>query len=258
MRLVTGQAWIPPAHLPPVAAFLDALEGRIRRAHHRRVDADHAAFQRIADAVGGAGVFREGVSGKAVGQAVGLLDHLVEGAERGGDDDGAARLLVHQPDRHRHVGQYGRLEEEAFFAMAFAGGADAGPVLHRIGDEALDRLGPARIGHRPHVHAAVQTVADRGDGQPGGGRIDEAIVDPLLHVEAGGETQTCSALRILATASVSTARSRSQSSNRITGAWSPSSIVVRFIVSVHSRIRCLPTAVEPVKLSLRMIGLASR
>ncbi len=44
----------------------------------------------------------------------------------------------------------------------------------------------------------------------------------------------------------------------ITGAWPPSSIVVRLHVSAASLSRCLPTAVEPVKLSLRMIGEASR
>ena len=50
--------------------------------------------------------------------------------------------------------------------------------------------------------------------------------------------------------------SRSQSSKISTGAWPPSSIVTRVMLSAHSRIRCLPTSVEPVKLTLRMTRLA--
>ena len=50
--------------------------------------------------------------------------------------------------------------------------------------------------------------------------------------------------------------SRSQSSKISTGAWPPSSIVTRVMLSAHRRIRCLPTLVEPVKLTLRMTRLA--
>ena len=50
--------------------------------------------------------------------------------------------------------------------------------------------------------------------------------------------------------------SRSQSSKISTGAWPPSSIVTRVMLSAQSFIRCLPTLVEPVKLTLRMTRLA--
>src|SRR5205809_956761 len=50
--------------------------------------------------------------------------------------------------------------------------------------------------------------------------------------------------------------SRSQSSKISTGAWPPSSIVTRVMLSAHRRMRCLPTLVEPVKLTLRMTRLA--
>src|SRR5215204_3595684 len=42
--------------------------------------------------------------------------------------------------------------------------------------------------------------------------------------------------------------SRSQSSKISTGAWPPSSIVIRVMLSAARRVRCLPTPVEPVKL----------
>ena len=52
--------------------------------------------------------------------------------------------------------------------------------------------------------------------------------------------------------------STSTSSNTSTAPCPPSSMVVRLQSSAASFIRCLPTTVEPVKLSLRMIGEASR
>src|SRR3546814_5721818 len=68
---------------------------------------------------------------------------------------------------------------------------------------------------------------------------------------------TCPALRNFCQTTRSSVASRSQSSKISTGAWPPSSIVIRFTPSAARRIRCLPTAVEPVKLTLRMSGLRS-
>ena len=52
-----------------------------------------------------------------------------------------------------------------------------------------------------------------------------------------------------------TASSRSASSKTMNGALPPSSIEVRFTVDAHCSISILPTAVEPVNVSLRTIGL---
>ena len=49
----------------------------------------------------------------------------------------------------------------------------------------------------------------------------------------------------------------STSSPTITGAWPPSSMVVRFMPSAASLIRCLPTGIEPVNEILRITGEAS-
>ena len=46
--------------------------------------------------------------------------------------------------------------------------------------------------------------------------------------------------------------SRSQSSKISTGAWPPSSMVMRFMPSAAIFISSLPTGTEPVKLTLRM------
>ena len=73
-----------------------------------------------------------------------------------------------------------------------------------------------------------------------------------------GETQTWPALRHLKAETMVTVFSMSQSSHTITGPWPPSSMVVRLAPSAASRIRCLPTGTEPVKLILRMMGLAMR
>ncbi len=52
-----------------------------------------------------------------------------------------------------------------------------------------------------------------------------------------------------------TAASRSASSKTMNGALPPSSIDVRFTVPAHCCMSSLPTAVEPVKVSLRTLGL---
>ena len=51
--------------------------------------------------------------------------------------------------------------------------------------------------------------------------------------------------------------SRSQSSKISTGAWPPSSSVIRVMLSAAWCINCLPTGTEPVKLTLRMTGDSS-
>ena len=67
--------------------------------------------------------------------------------------------------------------------------------------------------------------------------------------------QTWPALRNLNGTSIATAASMSASSQTITGAWPPSSMVLRFISSAALAASCLPTATEPVKLILRTTGL---
>ena len=50
----------------------------------------------------------------------------------------------------------------------------------------------------------------------------------------------------------------SASLKTIAGAWPPSSIVTRFMCWPASEARCLPTGVEPVKVTLRITGWAMR
>ena len=67
-------------------------------------------------------------------------------------------------------------------------------------------------------------------------------------------TQVCPELRNLLAMAPSTAASRSASSNTMNGALPPSSSDTRLMPSAHCAISFLPTAVEPVKLSLRTAG----
>ena len=69
------------------------------------------------------------------------------------------------------------------------------------------------------------------------------------------QTQVWPALRYLLIIAPATAESISASSNTINGALPPSSIEVRFTVFAHSAMSCLPTGVEPVKVSFLTIGL---
>src|SRR5687767_4746076 len=68
-------------------------------------------------------------------------------------------------------------------------------------------------------------------------------------------THVWPALRYFDATAPATAASRSASSNTMNGALPPSSIEVFFTVVAHWAISSLPTSVEPVKLSLRTIGL---
>src|SRR5690349_5069890 len=70
--------------------------------------------------------------------------------------------------------------------------------------------------------------------------------------------QTCPALRNFEAAIVFAATSMFASSNTITGAWPPSSIVARFMYLPASDARCLPTTVEPVNEILRITGWGIR
>ena len=54
------------------------------------------------------------------------------------------------------------------------------------------------------------------------------------------------------------ATSTSASSNTITGAWPPSSMVTRFMCAPAIAASCLPTTVEPVNEILRITGCGIR
>src|SRR3546814_1484159 len=69
------------------------------------------------------------------------------------------------------------------------------------------------------------------------------------------QTQVWPVLRNLEIMAPSTAASRSASSNTRKGALPPSSSEIFFTVEAHCCISSLPTSVEPVKESLRTIGL---
>src|SRR5215469_6696730 len=62
-------------------------------------------------------------------------------------------------------------------------------------------------------------------------------------------------LRYLLAMAPATAASRSASSNTMKGALPPSSMVIFFTVPAHWAMSFLPTAVEPVNVTLRTIGL---
>ena len=70
------------------------------------------------------------------------------------------------------------------------------------------------------------------------------------------QTQVWPVLRYLEAMAPSTAASRSASSKTMKGALPPSSMETFLTVPAQAAISCLPTSVEPVKVSLRTRGLA--
>src|SRR6185437_6547998 len=69
------------------------------------------------------------------------------------------------------------------------------------------------------------------------------------------QTQVWPALRYFEAMAPLTAASRSASSKTMKGALPPSSIEVFFTVAAHCAIKSLPISVEPVKVTLRTVGL---
>jgi hypothetical protein len=71
-----------------------------------------------------------------------------------------------------------------------------------------------------------------------------------------GEVQTCPALATLAATQALTAAATSVSAHTMTGACSPSSIVLAFMAAAASPATCLPTGTEPVNATYRITGEA--
>src|ERR1044072_5096324 len=119
------------AALVAVAGVLDAAERRLGRRDRDAVHADHAGLERIADRGRGLRRGREGVGREPELERVRPLHHLVERLE--GDDrrDRPERLLGHDLGVIRHVGDDGRLEEEALVARAVAAGDDLAAAVLR-------------------------------------------------------------------------------------------------------------------------------
>src|SRR5688500_8080059 len=109
-HLVRLQALFAP--FAAETGILDPAKGRVGGRNGEGVDADHAAFDRVAQQIGTAAVFGEGEGGKAERQTVGLLDRFVEGREPRRHRDRAERFLVHDLGAVWDVGEQGRLEEE--------------------------------------------------------------------------------------------------------------------------------------------------
>src|SRR5258707_8750789 len=157
--------------------ILDAAEAYFRQRQAVVVDRHHPAFDRMADRFRRPGRARIRIGGEAVGQTVGLADHLLERIEGIDDRDRAERFLVHDARLARHVREHGRLEEITLVADPSAASFDLGALGDRIGDEALDGVKPAAVGERAHAGLLLEPVPDL-DGLGGGDKlVDELAVD---------------------------------------------------------------------------------
>src|SRR6188508_1785772 len=128
-----------------VTGVLDAAERRLGRRDGDRVHADHAGLERITDRGGGLRRRREGVSRKPELERVRTLHHLIERLERDDRRDRAERLLGYDLGIVRHVGDDGRLEEEALVAGPIAAGDDLAAAVLGVLHEGIHRIEPARI-----------------------------------------------------------------------------------------------------------------
>ena len=97
--------------------------------------------------------------------------------------DRAERLLVHDLGFVGHVGEQGRLEEEAAVA-AFAAGEHARALGLGVLDQRVDRVRAAAVGERAHLGVGFEAVADLHLGGALGEALEEGVVDAALDVEA--------------------------------------------------------------------------
>ena len=189
---------------------------------------------------------REGVGGEAVGQAVGLRRprrrSSLNGSMIASGPNGSSFMTRAS---FGTLGHHRRLEEIALVADAVAAGAHLGAVLasrpRRSASIALRCGAGWRAG--PSCDALLQAVADLERlGVAATNLLDELVVDASpapgsasARRRPGRRCGTCSPPCVLA------ATSTSASSNTITGAWPPSSIVTRFMCWPASAASCLPT-----------------
>src|SRR5690606_2667850 len=120
--------------LAAVARPLDSAEWRVGAADHVTVDADHAGLEPGREAALAAEVAGPGVGCEAVGQAIGLLDHLGLPLERVDQRYGAERFLVHDLRIERDLAEHRGLVEEPAVANALAAGVQPGAPGGRVAD----------------------------------------------------------------------------------------------------------------------------
>src|SRR5581483_5383839 len=101
-----------------VTGLLYTAERRLRSRDGDTVHSHHAGLYRVADGGGLRAGCRKGIGGKTVRQRVRALYDLIEGLERHDRRHRPERLLGHDLGIIRHVGDDGRLKEEALIAVS--------------------------------------------------------------------------------------------------------------------------------------------
>src|SRR6478672_10034155 len=129
-----------------ITRFLDAAERSLGRRDRDTVDAHHPGLQRVTDrrrilVRGG-----ERIGGESELKRIGALDHFVEGLERHDWCDRTERFLSHDLGIVGHIGNDGRLKEEALVAVPRAAGEDLSAAILGVVDEAFHGVEPARVG----------------------------------------------------------------------------------------------------------------
>ena len=161
----------------------------------------------------------------------------------------------------RHVGEHGRLEEVAARRRcACRRRRAARRWLTASSTKRLHRLEPARVGQRPHAWwrrparcrpSPLPLAATKAS--------TKRVVDAFLHEEARRRDAHLAGVAELDAGEQLGGRARCRRRRTpCTGAWPPSSIVMRFMCWPASAASCLPTGVEPVKVTLRITGCGIR
>src|SRR5215207_11527028 len=245
------------AALAPEAGFLQAPEGRLGRRRHPVVRADDAVLEILCEPQDAPDVAGVVVGGEAVDRVVGTCHDLFFGIEGQERRHGAERLLLcHE---HRVVGicddrrgkkfppplaaPFTRSPPRSTFAPFSRASATWRSTLSMAFASIRGPTSTPSSIPSPTFIAASSSVS----------RFANSSMTSLWTKMRLAQTHVCPMLRIFEATAPSTAASRSASSKTMNGAWPPSSRLRRFIVSAAWRIRSLPTSVEPVKESLRIL-----
>ena len=169
------------------AALLVAAERRQRIEQVPVVDPDGPGAQLLGDLDGAARVPRPHPAREAVDRPVGALDHLAEVAPALHREHRSEDLLGAGVRIGRHIGEHGRLDEEAAITdvgRASAAARDRRALLLRPLDRGQDHVVLRLADHRADLGVEVGRVTDSQRRRTVDEAVDERVVDVVVDEEA--------------------------------------------------------------------------
>ena len=169
------------------AALLEPAKGRFGVDAGMRVDAHHAALDRLGHAKGAPQVIRPERAAQTVGRGIHVTDHLRLIVERGDTDDRAEDFLAPTAVVLAHLKQDSRFEIIAFRAGAPAAAGEPAAALASVGEEFFDGRALGGGDQRAKLGFGLRRVANEEQLRRGNEPVHERLADAAFdeHTAAG-------------------------------------------------------------------------